>query len=773
MTLKGVERSGCKECPFKAHRTVGSRGNANARLMLVGESPGVSELRKGIPFVDDAPSGSVLWQTLKPLGIEPDDVFTTNALACHPPGKKDQSKLAQGCRACNSRLLNEVDLAPRDVILALGNAAMWALTNNYNLKITQDRGKLIPSDFARHGIIPVLHPAALLRGTGSYRQFREDLTYAVELVNGGEPKVPIEPTICIHTNAEDVRAISDVLVKFPYISADLETTGLNRRTNSILALGVAVKPEEVHVIPPSLIEHARKLLEHPHPRWIWHSGKFDAGFLHEVGLPCKVDEDTLLLSYALDENPGIHDLESCASDVLGAPDYKYLTDPYKEKDGSFSNMPFDLLCKYRLAPDVSYTLQLFHKLRARVKANKHLEKLYTKTLIPASELLEWVESNGIHINQKQVAVVKEKLTAEVNSGELKLQELAGYAINPRSPAQIAKLLYDELHLPKRHGRSTGKDVLKKLPKHAVVVALQDYRIKHKRLSTYITGKKQGVEANLEADGRVHTTYLIHGTPTGRLASRAPNLQNIPREASIRNIFVAAPGYILLEPDLNQAEIRSLAQLSGDPELLAIYNSTDRSLHNEVAEDLFGPNYTPEEKMRAKAVNFGIMYGREAPSLAEEYDISRAEAQSYIDAWFARFPQAHAFIKRCRAAPRNNQTLITCFGNKKRPGLVTQVNLKDRQNEAANFPHQSIASHINLTAAVRCKPKLIELGVKIINLVHDSILIEARNNPVLIEQVKSIVIPIMEGVAPSMGLTRVPFKVGVKQGFSWGELKEAA
>ncbi len=770
--MRQVERSGCKDCPFKAHRTVGFRGYPGAELMIVGESPGVSELRKGYPFVDDAPSGGVLWRTLSPLGITPDDIFATNALACHP-GKKDPSVISRACKACNGRLLHEVNTAPRKVILALGNAAMWSLTGNYALKITQDRGRLIPSPLASIGIIPAIHPAALLRGVGSYRQFKEDLAYAVELINGGRQKKPIEPNITMLHSVEDVVAVCNVLSTHDYLACDLETTGLNRRTDTIIAMGIANSPEEVYCIPGALVHHTRDLLEASKPRWIWHNGKFDTGFLHQAGLPGTVHEDTLLLSYALDENPGIHDLESVSSDVLGSPDYKHLTEEYKEKDGSFSNMPFDLLCKYRLAPDVTYTLQLFNKLRPRVKSNKHLEKLYTETLIPASGLLEYVEGNGFYVNQGQVAIVKAELETEVLSGLNILQKIAGYAINPNSPKQIAQLLYDELRLPKRRGRGTGKDILEKLPRHPAVIALQNYRIKHKRLSTYITGKRQGVETQLENDGRVYTTFLIHGTLTGRLASRSPNLMNIPREPSMRNMFTAAPGHTLLEFDLNQAELRSLAQLSGDPELLGIYNSTNRSLHNEVAEDFFGPNYTSEEKMRAKAVNFGIVYGREAPSLAEEFDITVREAQSYIDSWFSRFPEAEKFIKMCRGAPRRNQTLITCFGRKKRPGIVTRENLKDKMNESANFPHQSIASDINLRGAILVRPQLETLAytARIINLVHDSIIVEAVHEPTHIAIIKSIVIPTIELVAPSIGLTRVPFKVECKQGESWGELEE--
>ena len=205
---------------------------------------------------------------------------------------------------------------------------------------------------------------------------------------------------------------------------------------------------------------------------------------------------------------------------------------------------------------------------------------------------------------------------------------------------------------------------------------------------------------------MHQTYKLHGTATSRLSCADPNVQNVPRDPLLRGMFIPRPGYGILEVDYSQAELRCLAVLSGDEGLLEIFNS-GKDLHVEMSIFLFGENFTKEDKMATKTVNFGIVYGRTAPSIAEDPKLVKAradqggkpitiqEAQGWIDGWMSRFPKAAAFIEKCRMAPVKEQTIITCFGNKKRPGVVSRDKLQDIQNESANFPHQSTASNLTV------------------------------------------------------------------------------
>lgn len=749
----------CENCPFGG-KQIGARGSTRAPIVFVGESPGVQELKQGKPFV--GPSGKVLSSVI-PNNLS---YYITNALQCFPR-RKDPTRMAKATKCCNARLINEIqclEVKPK-IIVALGNSAMWSLTGNYALKITQDRGKLFPSELSEWGIIPVMHPAALLRGMGSHKKFVKDIEYAIRLARGGKPKVPPEYTYEVPETLEEVQAAIDKLRDLPLLIGDIETGGLDNRTDRLLCLGVTWKPGHVIIFPEQFIPNLESLFTGK-AKWCWHNGKFDIAFLRRQGLQARVDEDTMLLSYCLDENPGQHDLEQISSDLLGAPDYKFMVQPYlPNKSSSYANIPPEVLYDYNHL-DCGNTERIFQIMRKAVRADVNLEKLYTKTLIPASELLYHVEHNGLLVDPGQLAKNDVRLKAAIEVEGEKLNEIAGHSVNANSPKQMAELLYDELGFQSR-GRSTDKKSLDKLPQgHPAITALKAYRKVSKARSTYVVG----LARKIHSDGRVHPSFLLHGTKTGRLACRGPNLQNIPRDPELRGQFVAKEGHIFIEIDLSQAELRCLAALSGDVAMCEIYNSTDRSLHDEVAKELFGLDFDSEQKMRAKAVNFGIVYGRTAQSLAEEFNTTFREGQRQIDTWFARFPEAHKFILLCRQAPIKNQTMVTVFGREKRFGLVTKHNLNDLQNEAANFPHQSIASEITLHAAIIVRPILAKMGIDIVNLVHDSIIFEVPNDPVSITYTKSLVIKTMRQVPIDWGITKVPFKAEAKEGTRWGYLK---
>jgi len=267
--------------------------------------------------------------------------------------------------------------------------------------------------------------------------------------------------------------------------------------------------------------------------------------------------------------------------------------------------------------------------------------------------------------------------------------------------------------------------------------------------------------------------------------RKPNLQNIPRSPFIRACFIPRPGYIFLEIDLNQAELRSLAELSGDEYLCKLFNDNTRNLHDEMSEFLF-PGWSSrkstwqgkEDRMRAKAVNFGIPYGREAASVAFEFNVPLPRAQSWIDGWFRRAPTAKDFIMRCRKAALRGQTITTCFGRKKRHWLVTRENMKDLMNEASNFPHQVIAraikDHNGMALQLDTYPhrvdrQLPEFGAGIVNLVHDSLLLECPNDRATVKEVARIACENAVQVPRQWGLKKVPFLADAKVGTNWGNM----
>lgn len=787
-------QANCAGCIFKT-ATCGSRGPLDSRFVIVGESPGQNEIRTGQPFIGE--SGKMLFQTLdslsRELGLKYDAPFITNAISCVPGKKKDKTTVAKACRACHSRLVAEISLHPRSVIMALGNGALWSLLDDYTTAITHERGMIFPHPNASQGVVASVHPAFLLRGGGSFTKFRNDLRLAIQLLNGVPPHryIDSEHTI-LETEGQLDDVVSKLLVakpqpgdKYVYLGTDLETSGFSERDDYVLAAGFGWEFDTSYVVPGRLIRSpaARRLftISKNRLRYVWHNGKFDVGFLRVRGIPARVDEDTMLLSYSQDENRGLHDLEQVSADACGAPNWKGMLNAYlPKKNASYAAIPKEVLYKY-LGKDISATIQSFHILHPRIQADPDLRKHYSQLLIPSSVYLEQVEREGLLVDQGKVEENGRALDEEIARLAADINRIAhirlGKSVNPGSPVQVAELLYDGIKLPTIRGsRSTDKDTLAMLPKNMVVDLITKYRAVAKLQSTYVRGLKK----NVHKDQKVHPTFLLHGTVTGRLSCRGPNLQNIPRPTgsyvNIRAQFVPPPGWRFIEPDLNQAELRCLAELSRCPDLCAIYLDPNHpGLHHETSVALFGPEYNDEQKMRAKAVNFGIVYGRTAPSLSDEFKVTTQEGQRWIDAWFGRFPGASKFIDWTRGAPLRNECLITPFGNKRRFGVVSYDNRDAVQNEASNFPHQSIASHIMLSGSRRAFYTLRRRGfpIRAANLVHDSCLFLVPDDLRIASQVSQITIQFLEAEPLRWGLTYIPFLAEVKTGLTWGDMKKWA
>jgi len=355
----------------------------------------------------------------------------------------------------------------------------------------------------------------------------------------------------------------------------------------------------------------------------------------------------------------------------------------------------------------------------------------------------------------------------------------GSPINAGSPKQLKHLLFRVYKFPNRRKGSTDEKVIRRLQKeteHPIFALILKHRKAVKMYGTYVKGLLKHVHEDTQ---RIHTTYLLHGSVTGRLASRDPNIQNIPRVPQLRGSFMATPGYEIVEVDLSQAELRSLAALSGDEVLIDIYTSGG-DIHTEMAKFLF-PGWpddrtkvvAKEQRVKCKNVNFGIGYGITKFGLQEQIGGPLVEAQNMINGWYVRFPGAAEFIRKCRNAPGQNQIITTCFGRKKRVQLVSYANLSFLMNEAANFPHQSIASDITLHAAINVWEQLRDWGVRIINLVHDSIIMEV---PITLDnelrmRASRLVAQALRQVPIDRGITVVPFMADMEYGNRWGSLTE--
>lgn len=817
----------CEKCPMGANsRKVGARGTVDSPLVIILEAPGTEELKYGAPVC--GPSGDLLNKSVPPT-FDFDDAYIINAMQCRPPKTKnltrDKEFKARACVACRARVLEQVFQYPRKCILALGGWSNSSLTGNYNFKITQKRGEVYsvenPETKDKVVVVPAVHPAYLLRGAGNPRVFRDDISLAYNLAYSTEtlrPQAPIvrdhkwvDPKNTVVEHIEDVIALRRKLQHLSggnllgvNVAADIETSGFIPITDYILCVGFYFNdPTDCAAIIPgrALCDEAfsyqvKLMLADPLIRFIWQFGKFDEKFLRYNELLDEDQdvnhEDTGLLSYTLSEATKDHDLDEQAKNTLGAPEHKNALKRWvPNKKSSYANVPEPVLFDYT-AKDLKKTLLLWEHNRPLVSADDNCERLYTQTLMPASHFLAGVEEYGIAVDWDFVRInrdganeedvsrglvdslydkdgnrIEVGLTVEMAQLLTTLAELVGYPVNPNAPEDVSKLLYDryKLTINGRRPTDTTKETLAKLPNHPAVKLIRHYRKCVKMRSTYV-----GAIERLAIDSIIHTTFKLHVTPTGRLSSSEPNLQNIPREGRFRRMYRARPGHRLLEGDYNSAELRMLAALSGDVFLTGVFLDDKRNLHDEVSVTMYGADFTPDQRIRAKAINFGIPYGRDAFSIAMEFDISPREAQRLIDAWFAKAPEAEKFLNKSAKAAQEGRSLITIFGRKRRPGVVSPERLRGLQNEFKNFHMQSPISDFTLHAAMEMKEELRRIGARAVNLIHDSTLTEVPDDIATIKEAARIIKTTMETVPTKWIDTPIQFKVDLKIGTHWGLAK---
>ena len=801
----------CAGCPFKTN-LCGTRGPEDSPFVIVGESPGTRELVSGKPF--SGPSGTLIREVLDSAGFSSLDIepYIINAIDCYPAGK-DMKKLITATHACRERVKEQLERYPRKVILALGVAASWSVTGNYGIRITKDRGQVLPSPFAEKGAVITYHPAFLLRNGSALGVWKKDVRQAVKLLKGEELGEWDEPTWHVVTKPSEYSDIvEEYITSGELITGDVETDSFHFMDGRMLCLGITKGDgSHVDIIPENLLynmsHNTKRLVENG--RWNWHNGLFDIKWFRVRGWEAQVDEDTMLLSYALNAERGYHDLDQVAQHWIGAPRHKAMLDQYVKKGESYRVIPPEVLYKYN-AIDLSKTHKTWAPLRDAVNEDaEHAKRLYENLLIPAVNFIANMQLYGVEVSEERIRTNIEMHDRELAEVRAKLnvyaQKHLGHDINPNSPKQMQELLYAKMGLGRPIDGTAENDLIqvKRRTEHPIVDIVLDHREIAKRKGTYVSNiladpnRKKNPAGFIKHDGRIHADYKLHATATGRLAGADPNMLNQPRGPLIRGQFVASPGKIFCEVDLNQAELRSLALMSGDPVLMDIYTKNEVSIHDvttsafyaskkaiaesqEVADrvraqlmaglhvdddKLYG-----EAKMRGKAVNFGIVYGREAFSLAREFNIPILEAQRWIDDWLGLYSGAADFIDYCRRAPLENRDLITVFGRKKRNGLVSRDKLRNLQNEFANFPHQSTASDIMLLTAIEVQPVLAaRWNAHIWNELYDAIYFECDASDDILQQAVPYIQEVVTRIPRDYGLIRVPFLGDAKIGYDWGHM----
>ncbi len=402
--------------------------------------------------------------------------------------------------------------------------------------------------------------------------------------------------------------------------------------------------------------------------------------------------------------------------------------------------------------------------------------LYLDIELPLLGVLASMEERGIAVKREELERFSRDLKETIRKLEQEIYELSGETFNINSPKQLGEVLFDHLRLPHgkktKSGYSTAADILERLaPAFPVVQKILDYRTYAKLNSTYAEGLQQFIRE----DGRIHGDFNQTVTATGRLSSANPNLQNIPVRLSlgreIRRVFVPEEGSVFIDADYSQIELRVLAHMSGDENLIMAYREA-KDIHAITASQVFNvplEEVTPLLRRNAKAVNFGIVYGISAFSLSEDLSITREEAQQYMNNYFATYPKIKAFLDHAVASAKEKGYSVTMYNRRRPIPELLSVNFNQRsfgERVAMNAPIQGTAADIMKIAMIRVDRKLKETGLKtrIVLQIHDELLLEAPEEEA--ERAEEILVSEMENAAQ----LKVKLEVEAKQGKSWYETK---
>ena len=445
-------------------------------------------------------------------------------------------------------------------------------------------------------------------------------------------------------------------------------------------------------------------------------------------------------------------------------------------DPTESAYPIDRLAQRFLGAErapAEAVWRLYPELDGRLEAAGASE-LYYKIELPLCRVLADMERAGFLVDRAALAAYGGGLTAGIDALQERIWAAAGHEFNIKSPKQLGEVLFEELMLPAgkktRTGWSTNADVLEKLAgKHPIIADILDYRMLTKLKSTYA----DGLIKVISPDGRIHTNFKMTVTATGRLSSTEPNLQNIPvrRElgGEIRRMFVAAPGCLLVDADYSQIELRLLAHISGDETMKNAFLSGE-DIHAVTASQVFGvapEEVTPQQRSHAKAVNFGIVYGISAFSLAQDIGVRPKDAQAYIDAYLEKYHGVREYMERVIAEAREKGYVETLFGRRRPMPELKSSNFNTRafgERVARNMPIQGTAADIMKLAMVNAHERLRREGLKsrLLLQVHDELIAECPEDEA--GRVKAILEEEMSGAAK----LSVPLTANAKIGRTWAE-----
>lgn len=586
------------------------------------------------------------------------------------------------------------------------------------------------------------------------------------------------------------------------VAVDTETDSLDSMQANLVGVSLSTQPGKACYIPlghtgesgdlfggeklagqinlEDAIAALKPLLENPAVLKIGQNLKYDLQVLRRYGTDIRPIDDTMLLSYAIESGENGHGMDEMSEKHLG---HKPIS--FKEVAGSgksaisFAQVPLDRATAYA-AEDADVTLRLWKLLKPRL-LKKHKVTVYETLERPLIPVLEAMEHEGILVDRAVLAKLSNEFATAQGKIEVHIHELAGERFNIGSPKQLGDILFGKMGLPGGRKTATGAwstdaDALEDLATQGIELARRvvDWRQLAKLRSTYTDALPTYINPTT---GRVHTSYAMAATSTGRLSSSDPNLQNIPVRTEegrrIRTAFIAPPGTKLLSADYSQIELRVLAHVADIPQLRQAF-ADGLDIHAMTASEMFGVPIAGMDsavRRRAKAINFGIIYGISAFGLANQLSISREEAGDYIKTYFSRFPGIKTYMEETKKFARENGYIETVFGRRCHFPRITSPNASERafmERAAINAPIQGAAADIIRRAMIRMLAALdaAKLSAKMLLQVHDELIFEVRDAEIeaTMKVVKHVMVKAPE---PAVKLT-VPLQVDARAAMNWDE-----
>ena len=624
--------------------------------------------------------------------------------------------------------------------------------------------------------------------------------YGEDVRNSKKEKGNINKTPKVNTNnyknvlnEPDLDKLIKKLNEKSIISVDCETSSLNPMDAELVGISFCYDINEAYYIPVAhknfkslskefVIKKLKSILEDQSIKKVGQNIKYDYMIFKKYGVSIEPIEDTMLLSYTLDAGNNRHNMDTLSEIHLG-----HKTIAYKEIVGSgkkqlnFSDVNLEEATKYA-AEDADVTLRLYNVLKDRVDSEK-LSKIYEVFEKPMVKLLSKLEMNGIKIDDSYLKKLSKKFEERLIKKENEIYKISGKKFNIGSTKQLGEIIYNDLKIAKlkktkKGSLATNAKVLEDLALtgHKFPKLIIEWRQDSKLKSTYTDALQDHINKKTK---RVHTSFLLAATNTGRLASSDPNLQNIPIKSAdgkeIRKAFVADKGNILISADYSQIEMRILADMADVKELKKAFKNNE-DIHSLTASQVFGvPIKKIDEDLRrkAKAINFGIIYGITQYGLAKQISVSNQEAQDFINEYFKKFPEIKDYMNSTIKFCRKNGYVNNIFGRRIHLRSINDKNFSIRsfqERAAINAPIQGSAADIIRLAMIeidRVTEKEKKISAKMLLQIHDELVFESaienqKNNEKLIKKV-------MTSVSSSdHHMFSIPLEVNVNSGYNWGE-----